>query len=96
MTIFKPPRDPNKPKRPSTAYFHFMADFRAKMKGSDISHKDVIRWAGFPFPTPGRDGESGPDVSFLGGAEPDGGGGGQMSFLTMCSSLGKLAKRGSD
>jgi len=42
MTIFKPPRDPNKPKRPSTAYFHFMADFRAKMKGSDISHKDVI------------------------------------------------------
>jgi len=46
MTIFKPPRDPNKPKRPSTAYFHFMADFRAKMKGSDISHKDVIRQAG--------------------------------------------------
>ena len=44
MTIFKPPRDPNKPKRPSTAYFHFMADFRAKMKGSDISHKDVIRY----------------------------------------------------
>merc|ERR1719376_547648 len=46
MTIFKPARDPNKPKRPSTAYFHFMADFRAKMKGSDISHKDVIRQAG--------------------------------------------------
>ena len=44
MTIFKPPRDPNKPKRPSTAYFHFMADFREKMKGSDIGHKDVIRY----------------------------------------------------
>jgi hypothetical protein len=44
MAIFKPARDPNKPKRPSTAYFHFLADFRIKMKGTDIGHKDVIRW----------------------------------------------------
>ena len=44
MGVFKPARDPNKPKRPSTAYFHFLADFRQKMKGSDIGHKDVIRW----------------------------------------------------
>jgi len=46
MGVFKPARDPNKPKRPSTAYFHFLADFRIKMKGSDIGHKDVIRQAG--------------------------------------------------
>lgn len=46
MAIFKPARDPNKPKRPSTAYFHFLADFRIKMKGTDIGHKDVIRQAG--------------------------------------------------
>lgn len=46
MGVFKPARDPNKPKRPSTAYFHFLADFRQKMKGSDIGHKDVIRQAG--------------------------------------------------
>ena len=45
MGVFKPARDPNKPKRPSTAYFHFLADFRQKMKGSDIGHKDVIRCA---------------------------------------------------
>ena len=43
MGVFKPARDPNKPKRPSTAYFHFLADFRQKMKGTDIGHKDVIR-----------------------------------------------------
>jgi len=46
MGVFKPARDPNKPKRPSTAYFHFLADFRQKMKGTDIGHKDVIRQAG--------------------------------------------------
>ena len=43
MGVFKPARDPNKPKRPSTAYFHFLADFRQKMKGSQVAHKDVIR-----------------------------------------------------
>merc|ERR1711872_518755 len=34
------------PKRPSTAYFHFLADFRKKMKGTDVGHKDVISQAG--------------------------------------------------
>jgi len=46
MAIFKPARDPNKPKRPSTGYFHFLADFRVKMKDADIGHKDVIKQAG--------------------------------------------------
>ena len=46
MGVFKPARDPNKPKRPSTGYFHFLADFRQTMKGSDVGHKDVIRQAG--------------------------------------------------
>jgi len=46
MGVFKPARDPNMPKRPSTAYFHFLADFRQKMKGSDVGHKDVISQAG--------------------------------------------------
>lgn len=46
MGIFKPAKDPNKPKRPSTGYFHFLAEFRVSMKGTDIGHKDVVKQAG--------------------------------------------------
>lgn len=38
----KPMKDENKPKRPQSAYFLFLADYRIKMKGSDISNKDLI------------------------------------------------------
>lgn len=38
--------DPNKPKRPPTAYFIFLADFRIKMANSGIEHKDLLRKAG--------------------------------------------------
>ncbi|CAC5410317.1 unnamed protein product [Mytilus coruscus] len=42
----KPMKDENKPKRPQSAYFLFLADYRKKMKGSDISNKDLICSAG--------------------------------------------------
>ncbi|VDH96607.1 high mobility group protein B3-like [Mytilus galloprovincialis] len=42
----KPMKDENKPKRPQSAYFLFLADYRIKMKGSDISNKDLICSAG--------------------------------------------------
>jgi len=38
--------DPNKPKRPPTAYFIFLADFRIKMAGTGIEHKDLLKKAG--------------------------------------------------
>lgn len=42
----KPAKDETKPKRPQTAYFLFLADYRKKMKGSDISNKELISSAG--------------------------------------------------
>ena len=39
----KAPNSPDKPKRPQSAYFLFLADFRLKMKGKDIDHKDILR-----------------------------------------------------
>lgn len=38
----KPAKDETKPKRPQTAYFLFLADYRKKMKGSDMSNKELI------------------------------------------------------
>lgn len=45
----KKPKDANKPKRAQSAYFLFLADFRAKQKANfqhDGGHKDLIRAAG--------------------------------------------------
>ena len=38
--------DPNKPKRPLTAYFIFLHDFRIKMKGHGVDHKEMLKLAG--------------------------------------------------
>lgn len=43
------PRDPEKPKRPISAYFRFLADFRAKntttnLKGSEIVKQAAVEW----------------------------------------------------
>jgi len=38
--------DPNKPKRPPTAYFLFLADFRIRMADSKVEHKELLRMAG--------------------------------------------------
>lgn len=38
--------DPNKPKRPMTAYFMFLGDFREKMKNRGVDHKEILRLAG--------------------------------------------------
>lgn len=45
MAIYKgkDPNDAGKPKRPQSAYFCFLADFRLKMKGKDIDHKEIIK-----------------------------------------------------
>lgn len=37
--------DPNKPKRPQTSYFLFLAEFRKMMQGK-LDHKDILRKAG--------------------------------------------------
>lgn len=45
----KRPKDENKPKRAQSAYFLFLADFRAKQKANfqhEGGHKDLIRAAG--------------------------------------------------
>jgi len=45
----KRPKDANKPKRPQSAYFMFLADFRLKEKKNfqhEGGHKDLIRAAG--------------------------------------------------
>lgn len=39
----KSPSDAGKPKKAQTAYFLFLADFRVKMKGKGVDHKDIIR-----------------------------------------------------
>lgn len=39
-------KDPNKPKRGQSAYFLFLADFRAKNKGVYEENKDLLRGAG--------------------------------------------------
>lgn len=47
MALYKGKKtDPNKPKRPMTAYFIFLGDFRIKMKNRGINHKDILRLAG--------------------------------------------------
>ncbi|XP_014779380.1 high mobility group protein B1 [Octopus bimaculoides] len=38
--------DPNKPKRPQSSYFLFLNDFRLKMNGKGIDHKEILRLAG--------------------------------------------------
>ncbi|BFZ10708.1 hypothetical protein BsWGS_13747 [Bradybaena similaris] len=38
--------DPNKPKRPPTAYFVFLADFRIKNANKGIEHKEILKMAG--------------------------------------------------
>lgn len=42
----KDPSEAGKPKRPQSAYFCFLADFREKMKGKNIDHKEIIKMAG--------------------------------------------------
>lgn len=39
-------KDPNAPKKPLTGYFLFLADFREKHRGDDISNKDLLKMAG--------------------------------------------------
>lgn len=41
-----PSKDPNKPKRPCSAYFLFLADFRSENKEKYSEHKDLIKAAG--------------------------------------------------
>jgi hypothetical protein len=41
--------DPNKPKRPMTAYFIFLGDFRVKMKNRGIDHREILRLGEFSF-----------------------------------------------
>ncbi|CAG5118595.1 unnamed protein product, partial [Candidula unifasciata] len=38
--------DPNKPKRPPTAYFLFLAGFRIRMANKGIEHKELLKMAG--------------------------------------------------
>lgn len=35
--------DDGKPKKPQTAYFLFLADFRVKMKGKNVEHKEILK-----------------------------------------------------
>ncbi|KAL3853380.1 hypothetical protein ACJMK2_016926 [Sinanodonta woodiana] len=42
----KSKKDEGKPKRPQSAYFLFLADFRTKMKGKNIDHKEILKLAG--------------------------------------------------
>ena len=46
MKLHKPVRDPNKPKKPQSAYFLFLARFREEMKESGMSHRDILKHAG--------------------------------------------------
>jgi len=47
MALYKGKKtDPNKPKRPMTAYFMFLGDFRQKMKNRGVDHKEILRLAG--------------------------------------------------
>ncbi|XP_076468813.1 high mobility group protein B3-like isoform X2 [Babylonia areolata] len=47
MTAYRGKKvDPNKPKRPMTAYFIFLGDFRIKMKNRGVDHKEILRLAG--------------------------------------------------
>lgn len=39
-------KDANRPKRPQSAYFLWLADFRARMKDKFIENKDILRAAG--------------------------------------------------
>ena len=44
MSLYKGKKiDPNKPKRPMTAYFIFLSDFRVKMKNRGVDHKEILR-----------------------------------------------------
>lgn len=50
MTMYKGKKsDPNKPKRPMTAYFIFLGDFREKMKNRGVDHKEILRLGIEPF-----------------------------------------------
>ncbi|KAK6177497.1 hypothetical protein SNE40_015588 [Patella caerulea] len=42
----KKEKDENKPKRAQSAYFLFLADYRAKMKAKGVENKDIIKNAG--------------------------------------------------
>eukprot|EP00116_Pleurobrachia_bachei_P006422 sb/3466684/ len=42
MNIYKKPRDEDKPKRPASAYFHFLVDFRKKMAGKPLPEHTTI------------------------------------------------------
>lgn len=54
MASYVPPKggktggkvEEGKPKRPLSAYFLFLADFRKECKGKDIGHKDILKQAG--------------------------------------------------
>jgi len=47
--------DPNKPKRPPTAYFLFLADFRIRMKDKGVEHKELLKLAGEEWRNMGAD-----------------------------------------
>lgn len=36
ISVYRKVRDPDKPKKPPTAYFYFLTDFREQMKGKTI------------------------------------------------------------
>ncbi|KAL5259140.1 hypothetical protein ACHWQZ_G009558 [Mnemiopsis leidyi] len=42
MNIYKKPRDEDKPKRPASAYFHFLVEFRKKMAGKPLPEHTTI------------------------------------------------------
>ncbi|BFZ19240.1 hypothetical protein BsWGS_22279 [Bradybaena similaris] len=38
--------NPNKPRKPPTAYLLYLADFRAKHSGASIAYRDILKMAG--------------------------------------------------
>ncbi|XP_033106493.1 high mobility group protein B1-like [Anneissia japonica] len=46
MSVYKKERDPDKPKKPPTAYFYFLEDFRKEMKGKTVKGKRVTELCG--------------------------------------------------
>ncbi|XP_014678261.1 PREDICTED: DNA-binding protein MNB1B-like [Priapulus caudatus] len=46
MKLYRPSRDPNKPKRPLSAYFRFMAEFRKQVADKGMSVTDIAKLGG--------------------------------------------------
>lgn len=49
MKIYKPNRDPNKPKRPLSAYFRFMSEFRKEVADKGLSVTEIAKLGEYIF-----------------------------------------------